>query len=56
MADEEAGWVDDADVEAHKKRFHAAEDAEAPEDAGEIRADDDDYDENDVEGVRKRFH
>jgi hypothetical protein len=45
------------DVEAHRKRFWAGEDAEAPEDLGEISRDEatEDDDEPDVEAHRKRF-
>jgi hypothetical protein len=45
------------DVEAHRKRFWAGEDAEAPEDLGEISRDEatEDDDEPDVEAHRKTF-
>jgi hypothetical protein len=46
------------DVEAHRKRFFKSEDAEAPEDLGEISKDEaseDEDDEPDVEAHRKRF-
>jgi hypothetical protein len=47
------------DVEAHAKRFHKSEDAEPPEDLGEISKDEaaeDEDDEADVEAHRKKFH
>jgi hypothetical protein len=46
------------DVEAHKKKFFAGEDAEAPEDLGEISRDEaaEADDEPDVEAHRKKFH
>ena len=45
------------DVEAHRKKFFASEDAEAPKDLGEISKDEatEDEDEPDVEAHRKRF-
>jgi hypothetical protein len=45
------------DVEAHKKKFFGTEDAEAPEDLGEVTEGKaaDDEDEPDVEAHKKKF-
>lgn len=47
------------DVEAHRRKFHMSEDAEPPEDLGEVNEaelSEDDEDEPDVEAHRKKFH
>ena len=48
---------EEPDVEAHREKFFGeTEDAEAPEDLGELREGGDGADEPDVVAHRKKFH